>query len=226
MAQIDYGKEIRDKLPEHSALQDEGNPGRIMIDSSIGTEFASIEDDIFTNSRARLLQYATGKQLDYYGDWFGIPRNGMDDDIYRANIIAFRMGNTTISGLKQAISAILNIIVDSIIITDLYPNYCRAGAEVRGNLQTGTPCTFAGHFLLQNKTMTIILPDTVLNSDILLLESVIDNLVIPGVYVIIIGGIFIDYGPNNIDPENPLIDYVENDIDLGGEVDPVNIQPI
>ena len=188
-SQIDYGQEIRDRLPEHSVLQIKGNLGRIMIDESIGKEFSSIDMDIFTNSRARFLPFATGKQLDYYGDWFGIPRNGMGDDTYRANIISLRSADTTIAGLKQAISAILNITVDDIDITNLYPNYCRAGAEVRGNEQTGTPCTFAGHFLLKNKTMTITIPDDVPYQSVQLLESVIDNLVIPGVYVTILGGI-------------------------------------
>jgi hypothetical protein len=225
-SQIDYGLEIRNRLSEHSNLQIENNPGRIMIDESIGKEFSSIEVDIFSNARARLLQYATGKQLDYYGDWFGIPRNGMDDDTYRANIIAFRMADTTIAGLKQAINAILNITVDEIIITNQYPNYCRAGADVRGNLQTGTPCTFAGHFLLKNKRMTIMVPITVPFLSIQLLESVIDNLVIPGVYVTIVGGIQIDYGSDDIDPENPLIDYGPDDIDLGGDADPISSQPI
>ena len=187
--QRDYGSDIRSRLPENSELQVDGNPGRIMIDNCMGKEFGNVEVDTFTNARARLIQNAVGKQLDYYGDWFGIIRNGMDDNTYRANIIAFRSSDTTIGGLKRAIGAILNITIDKIDITNLYPNYCRAGAEVRGNLQSGTPCTFAGHFLLKNKTMTITIPNDVPYSDVQLLESVIPNLVIPGVYVTIIGGI-------------------------------------
>ena len=181
-SQIDYGSEIRSKLPEESQLQIDGNPGRIMIDSSIGEELGNCEVDTFNNAKARLLSYASGEYLDQYGAWFGILRNGMDDDTYRANIIALRSSDITIAGLKNAISAILNIDISEITITNTYPNYCKAGGVCNSNLFQGTPCKFAGHYSLINKTMTIILP---VGTDPTLLTNILNNLVIPGVSVII-----------------------------------------
>jgi hypothetical protein len=80
----------------------------------------------------------------------------------------------------------LNIDIADISISNDYPNYCRAGAPCNANLFSGIPCTFAGHFSMLNKTMTITLPDGI--GDVSLLESFIDNFVIPGVTVVIIGG--------------------------------------
>jgi hypothetical protein len=182
-SQIDYGTEIRSKLPENSSLQIDGNPGRIMIDISIGKELGNCEIDIFNNAKGRLLEYASGIYLDRYGNWFGIRRNGLDDDTYRNNIIALRSSDITIAGLKNAISSVLNINVDDIDITNTYPNYCKAGAVCHSNILQGTACKFAGHYSLLNKTMTITLPD---GTDITLLDNILNNLVIPGVTVNIV----------------------------------------
>jgi len=180
MAQIDYGQEIRDNLSEESSLQIDGNPGRIMIDSSIGEELGSCEDDTFNNARARLLSYASGIYLERYGNWFGITRNGMDDDTYRNNIIALRSADITIAGLKRAISAVLNIDISEISISNNYPNYCKAGGVCNSNLLQGTACHFGGHYSLLNKTMTITIPN---GSNLTILNNVLNNIVIPGVYV-------------------------------------------
>jgi hypothetical protein len=179
-SQIDYGQEIRDRLPEESSLQIDGNPGRIMIDKSVGTELGSVEVDTFSNARGRLLPFATGIYLDRYGSWFGITRNGMGDDTYRSNIIALRSSDITIAGLKNAIASILNISIDDIEITNTYPNYCKAGGICHSNLLQGTACKFAGHYSLQNKTMTITLP---FGSDSSLLTNILNNLVVPGVTI-------------------------------------------
>jgi len=178
--QRDYGDDIRGRLPENSELQVDGNPGRIMIDECIGKYFGDMEVGIFVNSRARFLPNATGPQLEMYGDWFGIKRNGMDDDIYRAQITSLISADITVAGIKRAISAILDIDISEISISNNYPNYCRAGAPCNANLFSGNPCTFAGHFSMVNKTMTITVPS---GTDITNLGSVIDNLIIPGVTV-------------------------------------------
>ena len=183
-SQIDYGQEIRNRLPEKSALQLAGNPGRIMIDECFGLEFSLQEIASFNNAKARLIQYATGQYLDYYGQWFGFPRpSGMDDDIYRANLISLRMVDITIQGLTGAIAAILDIPESEITITNNIVNYCKAAAVCNADQFEGTPCVFGGLFQLVRNGITISVPS---GSDVALLESVIQNMIIPGITVNIV----------------------------------------
>jgi hypothetical protein len=183
-SQIDYGQEIRDRLPIESPLQIKGNPGRTLIDECVGREFSNTEIAIFNNGKARLIQYATGAQLNYWGQLFGFPRpSGMDDDTYRANLISLRMADITIQGLTGAIAAILNIPESEITITNNTINYCKAGAVCNANQFQGTACKFGGLFQLTRNGITITLPA---GADISLLESVIQNMVIPGIIVDIV----------------------------------------
>ena len=116
-----------------------------MIDECFGLEFSLQEIASFNNAKARLIQYATGQYLDYYGQWFGFPRpSGMDDDTYRANLISLRMADITIQGLTGAIAAILDIPESEITITNNIFNYCKAGAVCQSNQFEGTSCVFGG----------------------------------------------------------------------------------
>ena len=185
-AQVDYGTEIRERLPEdHIINNDPENPGRILIDKSIGKYFAQMEVDIFKNSRGRFLPFATGINLERYGDWFGIQRNGMDDNTYRANIISLISADITIAGVKTAVSAILNIDETEIDISNSIPNIAKAGSKCKANNYTGIASKFGGYFAMQKKQITITVPT---GTDISILQSVIKNLVLPGVQVTIDNG--------------------------------------
>lgn len=178
----DFPSDIRDRFPEHSPIHEIGNIGSKLIDS-IGRELSNIEGWIFSNSDARFLSRATGIYLDRYGILFGLPRpGGMNDDTYRAHLISLRSSDITITGVKKAIAAILDIDTDEILITNSFPNYCTVGGVVMANMVTGTTCRFSGRYNTVTKTMTIQVPS---GSDVDLLESVIYNMVIPGVTVVI-----------------------------------------
>jgi hypothetical protein len=185
-AQVDYATEIRERLPEdHIINQDPENPGRILIDECIGRYFAETEIAIFKNTRSRFLPFATGIRLDQYGEWFGIPRNGLDDNTYRANIISLISADITIEGLKTAVASILNLTVDDIDVTNTVANIATAGSTCTVNNQGGVISRFDGYFSTNNKQITITVP---FQTDITILESVIQNLIMPGIEVTIDNG--------------------------------------
>lgn len=105
---------ILSKLPTKSPIQETGNAGNTLIEY-IAKEWDQIYLDIVDNGRLRYLDYATGLDLDKYGDWYGIPRNGLSDTDYRELIIGLSGGAVNISGLRNLISRVLNI--ESSLIT-------------------------------------------------------------------------------------------------------------
>lgn len=196
MAQRDYGLDIRNRLPTHSPLQISGNLGRILIDSCVGVEYASIEDDIFTNSQGRFLEYAEGVYLDYYGDWFGVHRDGRSDSEYRNVLITLRTADCTISGVKIALAVLLGLETSDINIYNTYSiaesnpeplhqNYFDFGDDISAERPSDNPRQYwrAHNTGVSTKSMTIEVPT---GSDTGLIEDFIPRLTVPNVTVTIL----------------------------------------
>lgn len=179
-----YAEEIRNRLPENSPIHDPDNLGYKLIDT-IGLELGKVEAWLFRNSDSRFLERASGAYLDQYGLWFGLSRQtGMSSTDYYNQITGFRGSDITITGLKKAISSILQISRDEIIITNTYPNYATVGGVVSANHFTGTPKTFSGYTNVISKNMTIILPTGSDPNGIL--PGLISNLTVPGITITIL----------------------------------------
>lgn len=96
----DFGKALFDLLPVHSALQDKNNPGRKVIDNTIGEWFDHHDINEFYDNL--FLNTATGAYLDLFGRDYGIGRRlDEGDDDYRLRIIQEKNDNLTPSYLKE-----------------------------------------------------------------------------------------------------------------------------
>ena len=181
----DFTEEILGRLPEESKLHDEDNLGHKMIELSVAREYGNIERWIFINSDARFLPEATGKYLDYIGEWKGYKRPvGMDDDTYRSHIISICSAEPTIAGIKKTLAGILGISTSSIIVSNHQYAYFKCGDKIEGNMVTGTTQLLAGYYMAGNKEIYITFADGVVYDSSLVL-SVLGNMVFPGVTVVI-----------------------------------------
>ena len=108
----DFGKALFDLLPVHSALQNKDNPGRKVIDNTVGEWFDRHDINRFYDNL--FLDTATGGYLDLFGRDYGIGRrlNESDDD-YRLRIIQEKNDNLTPVYLEQLYGVKLYSYVES-----------------------------------------------------------------------------------------------------------------
>ena len=83
---------IRELLPLGSALQDDGNPLRIVLDRSVGEWLDGFEQPF----EQLFLMSATGGWLDAHGRQYGVSRRiDESDESYRQRIIYEKLDNLT-----------------------------------------------------------------------------------------------------------------------------------
>lgn len=177
-----FGPEIIERFPSQSPIHDHENPGHIMIDSSIGEELDNMLEQLQTNSNARFLDDAKGIFLDRYGEWFGLPRGTLNDTDYRIKLKALRGSNTSISGIRGALSIILDLNPEDINIKNSDENCCRLGHMIlHDQYNSGTTCKCASHYRRDAGTIEITVP---IGTDTSVVENIIDQMILPGVIVI------------------------------------------
>lgn len=106
-----YGEEIIARLPSHSSLHREDNPGRQVLLNTIGAWLDRFEEREWFEQF--FLQDATGKYLDLHGRDFGLPRKiDESDDDYRNRIIYETLGHLTTYFLKSVYNVELYVKVN------------------------------------------------------------------------------------------------------------------
>ncbi|WP_407415822.1 hypothetical protein [Methanobrevibacter sp.] len=106
-----FGEEIIARLPPHSALHRQDNPGRKIIMNTIGEWLDRFEERDWMEQF--FLQDATGKYLDLHGNDFGLPRKiDESDDDYRNRIIYESLGHLTTYFLKSVYNVELYVKVN------------------------------------------------------------------------------------------------------------------
>jgi hypothetical protein len=96
----DFGEEIINRLPDTSSLHITTNPGRKVIDTTIGEWLTAFDDEDWFNQF--FLDSATGPYLDVHGKDFNVKRKlDETDEDYRQRIIYETIGHLTINFLKE-----------------------------------------------------------------------------------------------------------------------------
>lgn len=88
-----------------SRFDDAGNLQRIL--KAFADEIQELEDAIHEQLSERLLENATGDQLDQYGELVDQPRDGRSDDTYRV-LIRVKILRNTSEGTPERLIKILN----------------------------------------------------------------------------------------------------------------------
>lgn len=96
----DFGEEIIERLPSHSALRKEDNSMRKVIDYTIGEWLQQHHDNDWFSQF--FLNEATGKYLDLHGKEYGLTRRiNESDESFRKRIIYETLGHLTLNFLKD-----------------------------------------------------------------------------------------------------------------------------
>lgn len=96
----DFGEALFDLLPMHCSLQSPNNPGRKVLDNSIGEWFD--HHDVLTFYDNLFLDTATGVYLDLFGKDYGVTRQvDESDEDYRVRIIQEKNDHLTPAYLKD-----------------------------------------------------------------------------------------------------------------------------
>lgn len=118
----DCGEEIIDRLPSHSNLRKENNPGRKVIMNTVGEWLDHVDNENFLEMF--FLQEATGRYLDLFGDELNLPRQiDESDDDYRKRLTFESIGHLTTVFLKEVYdvelySAVNDFNVQNTLISD------------------------------------------------------------------------------------------------------------
>lgn len=176
-----FGTETIARFPSQSPIHNPNNPGHIMIDDSIGRLLDEALIELEHNSDQRFLVDAEGVFLDRYGEWFGVPRGDMGDDEYRIKLLAVQGSNISISGVRGALSIILDLDPSDIIIRNSDEGCCRLGKMVLYNqYHTGPTCRLTSQYTRDSGTIMITVP---IGTDTSVAKSIIGQMILPGVIV-------------------------------------------
>jgi len=176
-----FGTEIINRFPSQSPINDPSNPGHVMIDDSIGELLDEALVELEHNSDQRFLEYADGVFLERYGEWFGLERGTMTDDEYRVKLLAVQGSNTSISGVRGALSIILDLEAEGIIIQNSDEGCCRLGEmTLYDQYYTGPTCRLTSQYTRDSGTIMITVPS---GTDTSVAESIISQMMVPGVIV-------------------------------------------
>ena len=113
----DFGEALFDLLPLHSTLHDTNNPGRKVIDNTVGEWFDHHSILDFYNNL--FIDSATGGYLDLFGRDYGVPRKlDESDESYRQRIIQEKMDHLTPYYLETIYGLTLYVYVSSFDASD------------------------------------------------------------------------------------------------------------
>ena len=98
-------------LPQHSALQDEDNQLRTVLDKSVGEFMDSVSTEVVFDGL--FLQTASGGWLDAHGRDYGVIRKQDEsDESYRERIIFEKLEYLTVRNLIEIYGLTLYVFVD------------------------------------------------------------------------------------------------------------------
>ena len=96
----DFGESLFDLLPVHSSLQNSDNPGRKVIDNTVGEWFDHYDIDEFYDNL--FIDTATGAYLDLFGRDYGVTRQTDEsDEDYRTRVIQEKLDHLTPQYLEE-----------------------------------------------------------------------------------------------------------------------------
>lgn len=177
-----FGPEIINRFPSQSPIHNSDNPGHILIDEGVGQGLDDTLAQLRINSDARFLDTAKGIFLNRFGDWFGLPRGNLTDSEYRLKLKALRGSNISIAGVHGALSIILDLNPNDISIKNSDEGCCRLGKIVLSDqYHPNIGCKLTTQYKRDVGTIEITVP---IGTDISLAETVIDQMVLPGVLVV------------------------------------------
>ena len=112
-----FGEALFDLLPVHSALQNKNNPGRKVIDNTVGEWFD--HHDIVDFYDNLFFQTASGNYLDLFGRDYGVYRQvDESDEAYRERIIQEKLDYLTPKYLNELYGLTLYVYVSGFDVSD------------------------------------------------------------------------------------------------------------
>ena len=107
----DFVPMIVELLPQHSALQNEDNPLRVVLDRSLGEFMDRVDSEAVFDGL--FLQSASGGWLDAHGRDYGVIRKQDEsDDDYRNRIVFEKLEYLTVRNLQDIFGLTLFVFVD------------------------------------------------------------------------------------------------------------------